>query len=192
MAAAGTLEQLLPRTIHKAPLSLPGATPASRALVEELLERDRATHHCFFNAIGFHNHLSHHLLAAYDLGASPALLQAAYDEELKEQNDVFVADREKGTVERQKEVLTRENWREYLGQDKYYANYVLFFSEEVKRLGAHAAFEEYVFSEQANAHGACMTERFVAGALHPFIQMGYAIEFNSPAMVAQGPSVRPA
>ena len=39
-----------------------------------------------------------------------------------------------------------------------------FFSKEVNRLGAHQAFEHYVFSTDANMNGAFMNERFVSGA----------------------------
>jgi hypothetical protein len=40
-------------------VNFPGATPASTALVVELLRKDVAEHHCYFNDDHFHNHLSH-------------------------------------------------------------------------------------------------------------------------------------
>ena len=46
-------------TIHPGILNLPGATPQSKALVEQLLEEDREKFHCFWGRIGLHNHLSH-------------------------------------------------------------------------------------------------------------------------------------
>ncbi|THH14724.1 hypothetical protein EW146_g5645 [Bondarzewia mesenterica] len=185
MASTGDrLPTGLPRTIHKDVLTVPGASPASKALVERLLERDREEAHCFHGP-GFHNHLSHHLLAAYDLGAPPALLQAAYDDGRRGLLPIFTSDRPKRTVERQNVHIGAENWTQFLGQEKYYANYLSFFSEEVKRLGGKGAYEYYIFSEDANAFKAYMLERFVGGAVHPLIQMGYAIEFGSDAMVAQ-------
>jgi hypothetical protein len=36
-----------------------GATPESKAALERLLEEDKQKHHCFFNNLGFHNHLNH-------------------------------------------------------------------------------------------------------------------------------------
>jgi hypothetical protein len=123
------------------------------------------------------------LLAAYDIGASEALLESICNEEYNSLLPVFTADRPNRVVERQPDVLTRENWTKYLGQEKcvmagrirrrvaltscarrYYANFVSFFADEVARLGAHAAFEEYVFSEDASREGVYMTERFVGGA----------------------------
>lgn len=56
-------------------------------------------------------------------------------------------------------------------------------------MGPARAFEDFIYSQEANANGAYMTERFVAGALHPLIQMGYALEFNSAAMVPQALSM---
>ncbi|KAI0060638.1 hypothetical protein BV25DRAFT_1887832 [Artomyces pyxidatus] len=123
------------------------------------------------------------LLAAYDLGASPALLQTIYDQEHGELQSVFMADTRNKTVEKQDVQIQEDNWKEYLGQDKYYANFVVFFSDKVKEFGGPAAFERYVYSPTAD--GAYMAERLVAGVVHPLIQMGYATEFGSDAMVAQ-------
>ncbi|KAI0061597.1 hypothetical protein BV25DRAFT_1805308 [Artomyces pyxidatus] len=172
----------IPATIHKPALTVPGATPDSKALVESLLEKDREAAHCLYGP-GYHNHLSHHLLTAYDLGASSALLQAIYDKENTALSSVFAADVKRNVVERQEVKIQEDNWKEYLGQDKYYANLLIFFSEKVQEIGGHAAFEQYVYSRTAD--GAFMVERLVAGALHPWIQMGFAIEFGSDAMVAQ-------
>ena len=47
---------------------------------------------------------------------------------------------------------------------RYYANYLEFFSDEVRRLGPKPAYQHYVFSEDANTGKAHMTERFVGGA----------------------------
>ncbi|KAA1467082.1 hypothetical protein DENSPDRAFT_856501 [Dentipellis sp. KUC8613] len=165
------------QTIHKDALSFPGASPESKRLVERLLEEDREAHHCLYG-LGFHNHLSHHLLAAYDLGAPPALLQAIFDAEQRELLDVHTDDIKKQTIHVQDVKIDERNWTQFLGQDKYYANLATFFTHEVKRLGGKEAYEHYVFSSQANRDGAHMLERFVAGAY-------YALEFNSDAMIAQ-------
>lgn len=43
----------------KGQLNTPGITFASKKAIEELLHKDAEAHHCFFNKIGFHNHLTH-------------------------------------------------------------------------------------------------------------------------------------
>ncbi|TFY61173.1 hypothetical protein EVG20_g7157 [Dentipellis fragilis] len=165
-------------------LSFPGSSPESKRLVEHLLEEDREAHHCLYG-LGFHNHLSHHLLAAYDFGATPPLLQAIVDAEQNELLDVHTDDIKKKTILIQEVKIDERNWTQFLGQDRYYANLATFFTHEVKRLGGKEAYEHYIFSNAAHRNGAYMLERFVAGAVHPLIQIGYAFEFNSDAMVAQ-------
>ncbi|KAI0311835.1 hypothetical protein OF83DRAFT_1177199 [Amylostereum chailletii] len=174
----------LPRAIHKPALTVPGTTSDSKETVECLLEQDREAYSCFYGPVPFHNHLSHHLLAAYDLGASPSLLQAIYDKDAPELRPI-AAEHKGETIEAQDVKVNSGNWREYLGQEIYYPNFLEFFSEEIKRLGGAGAYEYWVFSKDANDQGAYMTERFIGGALHPLIQMGYAIEFSSDAMIAQ-------
>ncbi|VDB87475.1 unnamed protein product [Peniophora sp. CBMAI 1063] len=188
-AAQNRWKGMLPRKIAKDVLTVPGATPASTDLAERLLEQDREEHHCYFGPVPFHNHLSHHILAAYDLGAPPALLQTIYDDEAAEVYDIYTKNMKTREVEKQDVKITKDNWVDYLGKHAFYANYLQFFSEQVKEMGPEGAFEEYIYSKEANANGAYMTERFVAGAIHPLIQMGYALEFNSAAMVPQALSM---
>src|ERR1700759_4613277 len=68
-------------------LSLP-SSPSSLLTLQKLLTKDHESHHCFFNPIGLHNHLSHHLLAAFDLGAGEGLLQAIYESEAGGQRSI--------------------------------------------------------------------------------------------------------
>ncbi|KZP16280.1 hypothetical protein FIBSPDRAFT_63876, partial [Athelia psychrophila] len=167
-----------PGIVHRA-----GTTPESHRLLETLLEDDRKTHHCFSNPIGFHNHLSHHLLAAYDLGASAKLLQAINDDagdSVGIQRPIDL-DEPKAPAP-----ITEKNWTEYLGQQKSYSAYLTFFLEVISTTSASAALEKYVFSPAANGNGSEMFARFMGGAFHPFIQTGYAAEFGSDPMVAQG------
>ncbi|KAH8104504.1 hypothetical protein BXZ70DRAFT_887737 [Cristinia sonorae] len=171
-------------SIRQGVLNLP-STPQAKALVEQLLEEDRQKHHCFWGRVGFHNHLSHHLLAAYDLGAPPKLLQAIFDAEKEGLDPIHLADRKEKKVEEQHVNIDKTNWQQYLGQEKYYAPLLKFFTEEIARLGAGQLLEEYVFAPAANGNGANMLRRFISGAVHPTIQTGYGVEFGSDSMVAQ-------
>ncbi|PIL22571.1 hypothetical protein GSI_15260 [Ganoderma sinense ZZ0214-1] len=175
----------LPPTIRQGILNLPGTTPESKLVAEGLLEKDRETHHCFFGRIGFHNHLSHHLLAAYDLGAPPGLLQKIYDREAPGQSDINVWERRTGTFEAVHETITNENWTRFLGDERYYLSYLDFFTKKISEQGVGDILEKYVFSETANGNEAYMVLRFVGGAVHPLIQTGYGVEFGSDVMVGQ-------
>ncbi|EKM49645.1 uncharacterized protein PHACADRAFT_265208 [Phanerochaete carnosa HHB-10118-sp] len=177
--------KLAPTLTKQGLVNFAGATPESKATVERLLEEDRQKHHCFWGTVGFHNHLSHHLLAAYDFGATAKQLQAIYDADKDGLDPIHLADRATKTVEEQHVTIIAENWTEYLGQEKYYASLLTFFTAAVERLGIGETLEQYVFSPAANGNGAHMLLRFVSGAAHPLIQAGYAAEFGTGALMAQ-------
>ncbi|CCM01887.1 uncharacterized protein FIBRA_03958 [Fibroporia radiculosa] len=173
-------------TITQGILNIPGATAQSKATAERILEEDRATYHCLWGRVGLHNHLSHHILAAYDFGASSPLLQAIYDKEKSGLSPIHLADRQTGAVEEQLVQITSRNWTKFLGDEKYYAKYLTFFSNELAQRNVGEVFELYIFEQAANRSGAYMLSRFLSGAVHPIIQTGYGVEFGSIAMVAQG------
>ncbi|TFY78458.1 hypothetical protein EWM64_g5556 [Hericium alpestre] len=177
-----TISTGVPPTIHKDVLTIPGTTPASKTLIEHLLEQDLSASSLSSMAWA---EVTLSLLAAYDLGAPADLLRAVFEEDRQDLANVFTSDLPKKVVERQDVEIHATNWTQYLGQAKYYANFALFFAGEVKRLGSQEAFEHYAFSAAANDHSVFMAERFFGGAAHPLIQMGYAFEFNSDAMVVQ-------
>ncbi|KAF9492815.1 hypothetical protein BDN71DRAFT_1450985 [Pleurotus eryngii] len=161
-------------------VNLPRASPAVKTTAEELLSKDAEEHHCYFRSSGVHNHLSHHLLAAYDLGASEGVLRKIYEEEAKIQRPIILEETDKDAV------VTDENMAQYLGNQNAYAAFCQFFKRRVFELGAIQAIEEYIFSPKANEGSKAMLHRLVAGALHPFIQIGHGLEFGNPVLVATG------
>ncbi|TFK41518.1 hypothetical protein BDQ12DRAFT_645990 [Crucibulum laeve] len=165
---------------RKGLVNLPGITPDAKRLVEILLSQSAQRHHCFFQASGVHNHLNHHLLAAYDLGASPSLLQQIYDEEERIQRPIYLDDAGQSIS------ITEEIWTQYIQNPSAYASFVQFFLKQIKGLGKKGTIEKYIFSPEANDGGLVMLVRFVSGGLHPFIQVGYGAEFGSDIMIATG------
>ncbi|KAK2465579.1 hypothetical protein APHAL10511_002471 [Amanita phalloides] len=165
---------------RKGLVNWPGVTYASKSLVTSLLVKDAHEHHAYFNPLGFHNHLSHHLFAAYDLGASPSLLQKIYDEEAKSQRPIFLEEKDKDVV------ITKENWKQCLGDQHAYAGYFKFYSANVQEFGALKTVEQYIFANDANDADAHMLIRLVSGAVHPFIVVGYGLEFENDVIVAAG------
>ncbi|KAJ3566538.1 hypothetical protein NP233_g6942 [Leucocoprinus birnbaumii] len=161
-------------------LNLPGITHATKSLTEKLLLSDAENHHCCFRAVGVHNHLSHHVLAAYDLGASCGVIQKIYDQHASYQRPIYVEEKDADIV------VTRDNWKEHLGRQAAYGAYFKFFRQEVERLGASDALESYVFPPEVNEGGINMLDRFFGGAIHPFIGVGYGAEFGSDVLVASG------
>ena len=96
-------------------LNLPGATHKSKEVAEALLTKDNRVHHSVFSDRGlgsFHNHLSHHILAAYDLGASSDLLNKIYEDEAKIQRPLVISE---ASGVPQPGSITEENWTQFLG-----------------------------------------------------------------------------
>ncbi|TFK41533.1 hypothetical protein BDQ12DRAFT_599551 [Crucibulum laeve] len=162
-------------------VNLPGITPASKKRAEDLLLHDAENHHCYFlPRIGLHNHLSHHILAAYDLGASATLLQKIYDDDSPSEQPFYLEEKDKVIT------VTEENWAQYLSNANAYGAFVKFFADQIRSHGVTAVIEKFVFSVDANKDGRGMLVRFVSGALHPFIQAGYGAEFGNDTMIATG------
>ncbi|EJD03460.1 uncharacterized protein FOMMEDRAFT_108695 [Fomitiporia mediterranea MF3/22] len=166
-------------------LHLPGSNHETKALVQKLLEEDLKKHHCFYGKPGFHNHLPHHLLALYDLGAPAKVMQDMYNLEAEVQSPINLVDRKNETVAQLDLTITKENWTEHLGREEYYIAYLEFFKTEVQK-GVPECLEEYIFSPKANGNENCMLLRIVGGAAHPLIQIGYGVEFNMPVIAASG------
>jgi len=59
------------------------------------------------------------VLAAYDFGAPPQVLQAIYDEEGKVLDSINLVDRQRGTVAPPDTSINAKNWNEHVGQDKF-------------------------------------------------------------------------
>ncbi|KZS96806.1 hypothetical protein SISNIDRAFT_482599 [Sistotremastrum niveocremeum HHB9708] len=167
-------------------LGLPGASAKSRAVLAELLQQNYEQYHCLFHPIGFHNHLPHHLLTAYDLGASPSLLKAIYENEKLVQRAIDPAKNGSSlTNVPAPGDVTAETWKQWLGDERAYFAYLHFFSEVVPKCGISVSLEKYIFSSEANSGGACMLLRLFSLLMHPLLQLGFGTEFNSEIIVAE-------
>ncbi|KAF8804705.1 hypothetical protein BYT27DRAFT_7259180 [Phlegmacium glaucopus] len=164
----------------KGQLHFPGISYTSKKVTEDLLLKDAEVHHCFFRASGFHNHLSHHLLAVYDLGASAGHIQKIYEDEARAQRPIILESKDESIV------VSKENWTQYLENQSAYGAFVKFFAGQVEELGVTGTLEKYIFDPEVNKNGVNMLSRVVAGALHPFIHIGYGAEFGDKALIATG------
>ncbi|KAJ7739259.1 hypothetical protein DFH07DRAFT_752245 [Mycena maculata] len=152
------------------------STQEAAGVLEQLLYKDYVSHHCFFNDLGFHNHLPHHLVAAYDMGAPPALLKLIYEELAPTLRP----------LDRQGDDITESNWTTRLGERQAYGSYLSFFSDQLSKNGTEETMRKYVMAPEANGNGAAMLARFLGGALHPFLQVGFGAELGQDFMIAQG------
>ncbi|KAL0059275.1 hypothetical protein AAF712_013961, partial [Marasmius tenuissimus] len=142
-------------------------------------------HHVFINNFGFHNHVAHHVLAAWALGASEDLIQAAYDVDSETQRAAFESPGR----------ITKDNFREHLGNEKFYSAYLEYFVDQLQRTEARSVLEEHVFSlgfnfdgedRNASSRQPGMLSRFLDSLIHPLIHTGYGFEFGLPGVIAEG------
>jgi hypothetical protein len=77
-----------------------------------------------------------------------------------------------------------EIFTKHLGDEEYYHDYLVFFQQEMEKRGWTNVVNEYLFSETELAND--MLVRTFAGFLHPIIHLGFGIEFQQPAIVAEG------
>lgn len=139
-------------------------------MTQLLLQENHCQWHCFFTAGGLHNHVSHHVLAAYSMGAPSSSLLAAY--ELHDQMP----------MELPRFRITESNFGQYLGQDDAYSSYLAFFHSKIQESSSAEVIERFVFSDSVHR----LLVRLVSGAIHPLIQMGHGVEFGLDALVAEG------
>ncbi|KAJ5620832.1 hypothetical protein N7510_004816, partial [Penicillium lagena] len=150
---------------------------AARA-ASEVLQEDMAAHHVFFNDEGFHNHIVHQILSIYALGAGPAEIKAAYKRNASYQRPVLPTDA--NLVQAMRDTAT---FMQCFGKEENYPNFLAFFQQEIDAKGVGDVLKEYVFKGDERAES--MLSRLYAGLIHPLIHLGFGLEFNQPAIVAQ-------
>lgn len=156
-----------------------------------------------------HNHLGHHLLTVYSLGASPKQLEATFEANLDDmakldpathREDDVIQDEAVKRGEKQV-VITHDNWNDttLLGVKSNYPAYLKFFHKEIESIGGMEAFEKYFLSPAANQgpkekedkkgssdRAPHMMVRFLSGAFHPWIHIGFGLEFRDRVTLAEG------
>ncbi|KAH9974960.1 hypothetical protein BGW80DRAFT_1457912 [Lactifluus volemus] len=187
------LDRLYPVPLSTGVVSLPGPTDASARALLNVLLHNREHYHIFYNYRGFQNHVTHHVLAIYGLGASPEIIEDAYRTTRDHLKPAF----------RSPEPITDQNFTKHLGDAQYYSAFLDYFSEYLRDHAPNEAFERFVLSspynfgpdvpvqdindaeKEENKHPE-MLNRFMAGISHPLIHLAYGIEFGLPGQVAEG------
>ena len=135
-----------------------------KAATREGLERTVAWSRQWSSEFPFYlaNHLPMVLVALHRMGASDERLEA-YCHIYREQNGLVPVPEPIGEI-------TRDNWREFLGQREREADYRTFFAGEVARLGATPAALHYLPQ---------LMPGMAASATHAFMRMAYATMTDS-------------
>ncbi|KAF2168955.1 hypothetical protein M409DRAFT_65293 [Zasmidium cellare ATCC 36951] len=175
MATAGVVQL---RSDQKPEYYRPDISPESTRTASELLQINHERYHIFFNASGFHNHIVHQLLSMWALGASSDQLQREYDHNASYQRPLKSA-----SASILRDLGDPSKFMGYFGQQRYYGDYLQFFKEEIEKTSWQDVLHKYVFAGDERAEQ--MLLRMFAGLLHPIIHLGFGVEFEQPAIIAE-------
>jgi hypothetical protein len=174
-----TASQVILTTREQPAFFLPGFDAPDKAkAASQLLQENHSRFHMFFNNDGFHNHIAHHLLTTYALNASTKDLQRHFESNESYQRALDSYDQ--ATVTKMQDPAT---FVEFLGKEGHYKNFLQFFRNEIESSGWQAVVNKFVFSNDEVATE--MLPRVFAGFLHPLIHLGFGVEFEQPAIVAE-------
>ncbi|KAJ5698626.1 hypothetical protein N7462_000631 [Penicillium macrosclerotiorum] len=156
-----------------------GLTKESAAKASELLTINHTLYHTRFNA-GFHNHIVHHLLGLWALGARPEEIQ-----DMWEYNTIYQAPFENAErlVSETPDLKDPEVFAKCLGSDDYYSDFMRFFEGEIDAKGVPAVMREYLLNGDSRAEDIFC--RMYTDLVHPIIHLGCALEFNQPSLIAE-------
>jgi hypothetical protein len=131
--------------------------------IRQLMLTHNQKYHIFSGNEGFHNHIVHHILTLYGLGASAEIIEQRYKENTKSK-------RPRLSSERAVEDLSKlENFKKCLGKGEYYHDFLLFWQSEFEKKGWENVLNEYMFS--GDERGDDLLGRFYAGMSHsPYLQ----------------------
>ncbi|KAF4965329.1 hypothetical protein F66182_18027, partial [Fusarium sp. NRRL 66182] len=114
---------------------------SSRTALNQILQENHDRYHPFFNDKGFHNHITHYMLAAYALGAEQEQLQRAWVQEK-------VFQRPQRPLNEQNVVQLKDDlfFLDCLGKEEFYHDFRIFFQQQINDKGTGAVINEYVFA----------------------------------------------
>lgn len=130
-----------------------------------LLTHDQK-HHMYFGTGGFHNHIAHHLLSLFGVGATTAQIEQAYKDNAHYQNPPKALDER--IIQ---DMSNTENFKKYLGNEEYYHDFLIFFQKEMEAKGWENTLQEYMFSgsELANDIFGRMYDGKISLSQNPYI-----------------------
>lgn len=105
----------------------------------------------------YSDHIVHHILTIYALGASPEEIQEAYNHDKIYQKPALPMD---GSVV--KAMRDEKVFIENLTKEQHYPNFLSYFQREIENKGVPDVLNEYLFAEDERAEG--LLVRMFAGS----------------------------
>jgi hypothetical protein len=126
----------------------------------------------------------HHLLSIYALGATPEALTKAYKENADYQRPLdWPGKTAPPKTDPAPNLSDQRVYEQHLGKQEFYSSFLSFYANELDANGVEATLEKYLFGPTDFAFQ--LFGRLVAGLLHPLIHLGFALEFDQPAILAE-------
>nr|A0A411PQN8.1 RecName: Full=Baeyer-Villiger oxidase AgnL3; AltName: Full=Agnestins biosynthesis cluster protein L3 [Paecilomyces divaricatus]QBG38885.1 Baeyer-Villiger monoxygenase [Paecilomyces divaricatus] len=150
----------------------------SLAECNRLLDKNHRDHHMFVRDTAGHNHIVHAVLAVLALGGSPQELRDRYDDGASMQRPLPPCD-----AELLEKLNDPEVFMATLSERAQYTTFLTFFERKMAERGWRSVLQEYLFARTPLADA--MLGRLYEGAYHALIHLGYGIEFQSPAIIAE-------
>lgn len=152
--------------------------PGALEECNELLFKNHEAYHIFYRDPAFHNHMVHSLLTTLTLGASTQELQDRFNDLVPIQRPIPEIDEDLLP-----KLANDEVFYSTIGQINQYHTFLEFFKREISSRGYRDVVLQYVFSRTKIADR--MLVQLVEGAYHPIIHLGFGVEFDQPAIVAE-------
>lgn len=77
--------------------------------------------------------------------------------------------------------------KDFLGKEAYYPDFLRFFQDQLNAHPEEEVLTKYLFTRAGDGdEDARMLVRLFAGLIHPLIQLMYGVEFQQPAIIAEG------
>ncbi|KAJ8656390.1 hypothetical protein O0I10_007958 [Lichtheimia ornata] len=119
------------------------------------------------------NELARVLVALHDLGATREKIVQGYYKVIPTLVPLLHTNQKALTI-------TRDSWKDYLGDTQYYRAYLAFFTDQIQDLGIESTIDNFLFdidSPLSTSFGA---------QLQPLVHMTFGLEYGMQDIVAQG------
>lgn len=124
------------------------------------------------------DHIVHHICTSFALGACPDVLEDNYN-----RNNTYQRRPPPLHGDLAQRLQDSTVFIDNMFKPKTYSDYMHFFTEEIEAKGYVKVVSDYVFGKHERAN--IMFNRLFAGYLHPLIHLGFGLEFEQPAIVAE-------
>ncbi|KAM0250884.1 hypothetical protein ACHAQJ_008462 [Trichoderma viride] len=160
---------ILTKRDNNGPFHFSNSFQDSAEKLAQLLTSNNDKYHLSFHQFGLHNHVLHHLLCIYALGATSLQMEKAFD-----LNAVYQLPSHYADSGHAQQLADPAEFKKCLGYSKYFNDYLLFFRKEIETHGIPTTVNTSIFGE--NERAVDMFDR---------IFQGYALVYKQPFLVAE-------